>query len=87
MFRLHIQDRAIRDLKSIDNSIARRIASRLNWLAENIAAVKRESLTGDLSDYYKFRVGSYRILYQFFDDRQIIVIHRIGHRREIYRGK
>lgn len=56
MCRLQIQDRAIRDLDSIEKSIARRIASRLNWLAENIAGVKRESLKGELSDYYKFRI-------------------------------
>lgn len=44
-------------------------------------------LTGEFSDYYKFRVGDYRILYQVLDDKQIIVIYRIGYRREVYRGR
>jgi len=87
MYRLQIQDRAIHDLEGFDKTIARRINFRLNWLAENISSVKRESLAGEFSDYYKFRVGHYRILYQVFDDKQIIVIHRIGHRRDTYRGR
>ena len=87
MYRLQLQDRAIQDLSGVDRDAARRIVSRLNWLAENITSIRRESLVGELSDFYKFRVGDYRILYQVFDDRQIIIVHRIGHRREIYRGK
>lgn len=87
MYRIQIQNKAIRDLTNIDKSIARRIVSRLNWLAQNISTVKRESLTGDLSDYFKFRVRDYGILYPVFDDKQSIVVHRIGHRSEIYRGK
>lgn len=87
MYRLQLQDRAIQDLSGIDRDVARRIVSRLNWLVENITSIRRESLVGELSDYYKFRVGDYRILYQVFDDMQIVTVHRIGHRREIYRGK
>lgn len=87
MYRLQIQDRAIHDLKGLDKETARRIVSRLNWLAGNIGSIKRMPLAGEFSDYYKFRVGDYRILYQVFDDRQVIVVHRIGHRRDIYRGK
>lgn len=87
MYRLQIQDSAIHDLKELDKGVARRIISRLNWLAGNIDSIRRESLAGELSDYHKFRVGDYRILYQVFDDTQIIVIHRIGHRREIYQGR
>jgi len=87
MYRLHLQDRAIQDLSGTDKAMARRILSRLNWLVENITSIRREPLAGELSDYYKFRVGDYRILYQVFDDRQLIIVHRIGHRREIYRGR
>lgn len=87
MYQLLFQDKAMQDLGNIDKEIARRIVSRLNWLAQNIMSVKRESLAGELSDYYKFRVGDYRVLYQVLDNRQAIVINRIGHRSQVYRGK
>ena len=57
MYQLLFQDRAIYDLADIDKDVGRRIISRLNWLAQNITSIKRESLAGELSDYYKFRVG------------------------------
>ena len=56
-----------------------------DWLAANLGNLKPEALTGDLSGFYKFRVGDYRILYEILRDEQAIVIHMIGHRREIYR--
>lgn len=63
MYQLLFQDKAMQDLGNIDKEIARRIVSRLNWLTQNIMSVKRESLASELSDYYKFRVGDYRVLY------------------------
>ena len=37
-----------------------------------------------LSSLFKLRVGDYRVLYSFNDETEIITIHRLGHRREIY---
>jgi len=68
MYQLLFQERAIRDLGGIDKNSARRVISRLNWLAQNIISIKREILTGEFSYYYKFRVGDYRILYQVLED-------------------
>ncbi len=85
MYEVRILDEAIRDLKRLDKPVARRIVPRINWLAENLDNIQRERLTGDLSEFYKFRVGAYRVLYQVLEDEIILVIHQIGHRREIYR--
>ena len=40
---------------------------------------------GDLIGLYKFRIGDYRVIYEIVHDEKTIVIHAIGHRREIYR--
>ena len=85
MYEIRILDEAIHDLKRLDKPIARRVVQRINWLAENLDEVQRESLTGNLTEFYKFRVGAYRVLYQILEDEAILVIHQIGHRREIYR--
>ena len=85
MYKIRILDEAVRDLKRLDKPIGRRIVGRLNWLAENLDNVQREQLIGNLSEFYKFRVGAYRVLYQVLEDEDILVIHQIGHRRDIYR--
>ncbi|WP_233467234.1 type II toxin-antitoxin system RelE family toxin [Dolichospermum flos-aquae] len=42
------------------------------------------SLTGQWSGFYKLRVGDYRVIYELDIEEQLIIIIRIGHRREIY---
>lgn len=36
---------------------------------------------------YRLRVGDYRILYEMHDARLVLIVIRIGHRREVYRGR
>mgnify|MGYP001580816136 FL=1 len=43
-----------------------------------------KKLTGT-DDLYRIRVGDYRIVYQIHDDRLIVLVVRIGHRRDVYR--
>lgn len=85
MYRIRILDAAARDLAKLDKPIARRIVRRIKWLAENLDDLQPEAMTGDLSGFFKLRAGDYRILYEILRDEQTIVIHLIGHRREIYR--
>jgi mRNA interferase RelE/StbE len=59
----------------------------VNWLAQNLETAKLEALTGDFAGLFKLRIGSYRVLYEILREEQIIVIHAIGHRREIYRKR
>jgi mRNA interferase RelE/StbE len=87
MYRVKFLDSALRDISALDKTTAKRILNRLQWLAENFDKLGRGALRGDFSDYYKFRVGDYRILYKVLEDEKFIQIHVIGHRREIYRGR
>lgn len=87
MYRVHILDAAIRELERLDTLTARRIVAHINWLAANLDVIRPEALTGDLAGLYKLRVGDYRVLYEVLQAHQILVIHAIGHRRDIYRKR
>jgi mRNA interferase RelE/StbE len=87
MYSLRILDTATRELAALDRQVAIRIAKRLQWLAENIEEIKPLPLSGDLASFYKFRVGDYRVIYEILSAEQTLVIHAIGHRREIYRPR
>jgi len=85
MHDLRILDAAEDDLRRLDRSVARRIVSRIQWLAEHFDNLKPEPLTGTLSGFFKLRAGDYRIIYKVRKDENLIVVHRIGHRREVYK--
>ena len=87
VYRIRILDAAIRELERLDKPVGRRIVERINWLAENLDNLKPETLRGELSGLYKLRAGDYRILYEILEDEQFIVIHHIGHRREVYKTR
>jgi mRNA interferase RelE/StbE len=85
MYRVHLLDAATKELGKLDKSVARRIVERVNWLAENLKTVHLKTLTGELEGLFKLRVGDYRVIYELIHSEQMIVVHMIGHRREIYR--
>ena len=76
---------AIRQLKKLDPSIAKRIIAQITWLAEHFDEIKAEALKGDLAGLFKYRHGDYRIIYEPLHREKVIVIHEIGHRGEIYK--
>ncbi len=85
MYQIRIQDSAARELAQLDKQVARRVVKRIQWLAANLDAVKPDALSGDLVGLYKLRVGDFRIVYEVLYSERLIVVHLIGHRREIYR--
>jgi mRNA interferase RelE/StbE len=85
MYRVRLLDAATRELAKLDKSVARRIVERVNWLAENLESVQPKALTGEFEGLFKFRVGDYRVVYELIHNEQMIIVHVIGHRREIYR--
>jgi len=85
MYRVQLLEAASRDLARLDRPIAQRVIRRLQWLSENLDLSRLERLTGDLAGLYKLRVGDYRVFYQIIHQNQLIIVHAIGHRREIYK--
>ena len=87
MYHVRILDTAPRELEKLDKQIGRRVVSRIRWLAANLESVRQEPLTGNLAGLHKLRVGDYRVLNEILCDEQAIVIHVVGHRREVYKGR
>ena len=78
---------AEKQLKKLDRSVQRRI---LDYLDERIQGCKNprhfgESLKGNKSGLWRYRVGDYRIICRFIEDEVVVVVLSLGHRKEIYR--
>lgn len=87
MYRIRMLDAASCGLARLDKAVARRIVERIDWLAENLDRIRPEPLSGDFADLFKLRVGDYRIGYEVIHGERLIVVHVIGHRREVYRKR
>jgi mRNA interferase RelE/StbE len=83
-YTVEFEPEAIEDLDKLDETIRERILTKINWLSNNFDQIKPQSLTGDLSNFFKLRVGDYRVLYDFSRAETLITVIRIRHRREVY---
>lgn len=84
MYRIEFLPSAARALANLPVAVQRRIARRLDRLGEDPRPADARPLRGS-ADVLRVRVGDYRILYQVEEDRLVVLIIRLGHRREIYR--
>ncbi len=85
MYRVSILEKASQDIEQLDKTVATRIYKRINWFAKNISQIQPEPLTGEWARFFKLRVGDWRVIYKILHEEHLIVIHRVRHRREVYR--
>ena len=71
-----------RFLKKCDKSIGKRILSKLEDLKKDPRLGK--PLTGNLVGLWSLRIGDHRAIYQIRDSELIVIIIRIGHRKNVY---
>ncbi len=87
-WKIELDRAAERELDKLEIQAARRI---LVFLHDRVAKLDDprsigEALKGSrLGDFWKYRVGDYRIIAKIEDDALIIVVVKLGNRREIYR--
>ncbi len=85
---IELTSTATRQLAQLDNAVAQRIRK---FLQQGIAPLENPRALGQklhdktLGEFWKYRVGDYRLITSIEDDRLVVLVIQIGHRREIYR--
>jgi mRNA interferase RelE/StbE len=86
-WRIELSEEADRQLDKLDRQVSRRI---LKFLHERIAELENPRSIGEalhgprFGEFWKYRVGDYRLICSIEDEKILILVLRIGHRREIY---
>jgi len=87
MSQIEINERALKNLKKLDKSIAKMLFA---WIEKHLEKtdnprVYGKGLAHDKKGIWRYRVGQYRILANSKDDKLVILLIDLGHRKDIYK--
>ena len=84
-YRLLIKPSAAKEIEAIDQKKDRqRIVAGIRLLADDPRPPGCEKLAGE-DDRYRIRVDRYRVIYSVGDEELVVVVVRVGHRKDVYR--
>ncbi len=86
MYKVEYAPLAVKQLKKLDKHISALI---IGWVEKNLVDCEDprrygKGLVANRSGEWRYRIGDYRILADIQDDKLVILIITVGHRREVY---
>lgn len=86
MYKVVFTSEAKKQLKKLDKGIAKLI---LAWIRKNLEGcdnprVHGKGMSANRAGQWRYRVGDYRLIAEIEDQKIVILIVNVGHRREIY---
>ena len=85
-YKVEFGEKAFEDFSKLDGSVKKQIQKYIDKLStREDPRTLGEQLQENLSAYWKFRVGDYRLVAEIKDDILIILMLAVGHRRDIYK--
>ena len=83
-YRILIKSSAAKEIEKISNrKDRRRVVARIQSLADHPRPSGCEKLSGQ--ERYRIRRGVYRIVYSIHDDRLLVHVVKVGHRKDVYK--
>lgn len=84
---LDFSSEAERDLSRLDRTVRRRIINKLDWFLENFEAVLPSILVGEFREFYKLRIGDWRVMYKIDWQNRKVEVSYIDHRGKVYKKR
>lgn len=82
-YRLEYESGVLRSIERLPRKLQKRILDKIGSLATDPRPHGSIKLANQ--EAYRIRVGDYRIIYTIFDDRLVVLVIDVGHRRDVYR--
>lgn len=83
-YRIEFSPKADRLFRKLPADVRRRLGQKIDALADNPRPPGATKLQGP-DEFYRIRSGDYRVIYLIRDDRLLVLVIKVGHRRDIYR--
>lgn len=86
IFSVEYTQQAVKELKKLDKHTQALIFS---WIEKNLVGcedprIHGKGLTANRSGQWRYRIGDYRLIAEILEDKVVILILNVGHRRDIY---
>ncbi len=83
-YSIQFAESAARSLARLPTAVRVRITTKIDALADNPHPAGTRKMKGD-EHAYRLRVGDYRVVYDIVEDIVVVLILRVGHRKDVYR--
>lgn len=83
-YRIEFKPSADCQLRRLPGEVQKRVVRAVELLAVNPRPKGITKLQGD-DDLWRIRVGGYRIVYEIHDQRLVVLVLRVTHRKDVYR--
>ncbi len=84
MYKVQLTAGAADFIKGQNRKVQRQLTNKLTNLKNNPRPPDCKKIKGG-ENLYRLRSGVYRILYQVFDKKILVIVVRIGHRKDVYK--
>lgn len=74
----------MKSMKQLSKRELRRIKKKIDALAENLPDPATTKMKGN-NTFHRIRVGDYRIVYEIHENRLVILVVKVGHRKDVYK--
>jgi mRNA interferase RelE/StbE len=82
-YKVEIKKSAQKEIENLPSVMLKKIVAKIQSLSSEPRPNGSKKLTSD--EKYRLRVGDYRILYSIEDDKLIIFVVKVGHRKSVYK--
>ena len=83
MYTVQVSKRASQEIAKLGRDLQVRVVARIELLAQDPRPSGCKKLAG--SEYWRIRIGEYRVVYSIEDQQLMVLVIRVAHRRDVYR--
>ena len=84
MYKVFYLDSVEKDLVALDRPIRKRIVDKIEKVLTHDPKRLGKALTGQFKGFWRYRVGDFRVIYKIAEQEILIIVARIGHRKNVY---